>query len=302
MEKLSYSIYAPLKFVMSCVAAIPMLIYASSSTAGTISGNHWFLGIDNTQVGREGGEENDTVWEALSRTDAWKKTPKSRYKLADNVGGKKIAEHVKYFHDRVQPGDTFLFYYGGHAGVKLDEDKDDPTQYDEAIGKKDDLISDDELAADDLFGSFKKSSAVVVILNTCGAGGFIGGKKDLDRDAIDKKDGMLFMGTAKEGELCDNQEARKFPSLLFSALEQADENKDGQVHLGEWAKKTKEFWDRKAEPGVKERNLVLWDDLSTEHDRTVEVSPVPLPGGLGMLAASCLALAWPRRRRKTKGE
>lgn len=245
-----------------------ILVYISAETvvAGPITGNYWFLGIGNDQA----HGENDSFFDALSQYSPWKQTPNERVHLCDNIGGTEILKELKFFHDKVKDGDTFIFYYGGHATNMIPDNNTDDPGHDEGIGKIGDIVSDDHLASDPYFGSFPNSSTVIAIFNTCFAGGFIGGSSDLDRTAITQKHNLLFMGSQAEDTPC-GLEGPKFVPLLMAALEQGDSDGDKQVHAKEWLSKMKEFWNREDNG----RRLIVLDNLDDEHNRTIAKIPEP---------------------------
>jgi hypothetical protein len=266
------------------------LLWAGVSNAGPITGKYWFYGVANG----EAADENDNLFDALKQYKPWKDIPDAQKRLRDNAGGSMIFDDLKYFHDNVKDGDVFIFYYGGHATNALpDTDNDDPGD-DEGIGMPGDVISDDKLASDPAFGSFPKSSASIVIMNTCFAGGFLGGSNDLDRAAIREKKNLMFMGPVAETSLCGA--GVRFLSNLISALEAGDANKDKQTHAKEWLAKMREYWNI---PAI-DQKLAEWDNLDAEHDRTVgnadddHPAPVAEPATL-LLVASGLAAALGRR-------
>ena len=254
-----------------------LLIFLSPtlSYAGPITGNYWFMGVGNDQA----AEENETLLEILSQREPWNMLPAGRKALLDNKGGKDILQQLRYFHDNVKNGDTFLFYYGGHAtSLVPDADADDPGE-DEGIGLPDDVASDDELASDPYFGSFAESSTVIVLMNTCFAGGFVGGTNDLDRAAIKAKTNLLFVGIVPEGQ-CVGPERRFFLPLVSQALTEGDANGDKQVHWGEWAAKLQTLWEDRTG-----NRLVTSNNLDAEHDRTTG-NPVPEPSSVIVILVS----------------
>lgn len=275
-----------------------VLIWVSTTMqpveAGPITGNYWFLGISND----EAINENDELFEGLSKTPPYKDASKDRVRLRDGLGGKDILAQLKFFHDNVKDGDTFIFYYSGHAtNVITDNDNDDPGD-DEGIGLVGDVVSDDQLASDPAFGSFPQSSTVIAIFNTCFAGGFIGGSNDIDRAAIKQKHNLLFMGSPSEIALC-GREGLFFTGTLLDALEKGDSDGDKQVHAREWANKFREFWKIR-----QNLDLIVSDNLDDSHNRTVANIPEPstlllLVSGLaGILGFSQRSQGWAKAKKR----
>jgi hypothetical protein len=247
-------------------------------TAGPITGNYWYMGVGQG----EGVEENETLLAILSQFRPWNELPASRKALLDNEQAATVLATLNRFHNTVRNGDTFVFFYGGHSTLLADADNDDPG-HDEAILTADDPISDDQLASDPYFGSFPESSTVVIIMNTCFAGGFLGGTGDLDRPAIAAKHNMLFVGTAAEDALCGPERRHLLPSIN-QALLQGDMNGDNQVHWSEWAATLQMLFTQRAG-----HPLTIWNNLDAEHDRTTG-SEIPEPGSIVLLSIGSFVL------------
>lgn len=269
---------------------VALLVVARPAVAGPITGNYWYLGVGNDEAASEGQD----LFDALKDFNPWKDLPKERMRIRQNAGGKQILGDLKFFHDNVKNGDTFVFFYGGHSSRIDDKDNDEADGKDELLGlfgKAPDFASDDDLASENAFGSFPKSSTSIVIFKTCFSGGFIDGTNDLARQAIKDKKNLLFMGATGPDDLCGPQH-KAFLNDIIRALEEGQKD-DKQTHAKEWASIMTKFW--------KERgfDLSVSDNLDPNHDRTVaNAVPAPAPSTiLGIGAAFSTARKLRRRIR-----
>ena len=70
--------------------------------------------------------------------------------------------------DRMEPGDTLVFYFSGHGGQQPDEDGEELDGRDETLLSYDGAIVDDEL--NDIWRRFPAGSRIVMISDSCNSG------------------------------------------------------------------------------------------------------------------------------------
>jgi len=194
-----------------------------------------------------------------------------------------IADLKAVFHS----DDTLIWYYSGHAGHVSDTDGDEPVvssdhkNFDEAIGLKyhGGWLSDDELslAFSDLM---VEGGNIITIFDTCFAGGFVGGEKDLN-----SVDGLTFLASSGETEdsySVHGQPYSVFTQGLINAVYAASDHFDGSGavtadSLFEYAMSHIHV----DLPDNKSQTPFYWDE-SIPLDPAL---PVPLPATVLLLAA-----------------
>lgn len=236
-----------------------------------------FVGM--TEAGEKGATKTK---EALEETPGWA----GNTKLLSGSGegdNKATRANIKNAIDTAKTaskaGDEFIFYFAGHAGGTEDTDdpdtekneKDEPEKkkgegakhngYDEHIEvaddpnteEKDDTITDDELT--EWLSGFPECVSIVVILDCCWAGHFVGGSEDLQgiKDAKENpvcKLGILMAAkdmAALEWDWYQTPWGRRdidygiYTHRLLKGLEKvggkyrADSNGDGNITAEEWS-------------------------------------------------------------------
>jgi hypothetical protein len=115
-----------------------------------------------------------------------------------------IEEAINYFKSKMQAGDKFIFYAGGHGtGTGYDSpngDETPPNTRDEAIilsSNPDDYLYDDTLAS---YLSGMDNIEKWVILDACGSGGFWGDFNPMDTGDLEKLSNIGLFASAAEGK------------------------------------------------------------------------------------------------------
>ncbi len=156
--------------------------------------------------------------------------------------GSEILRVIRDINSIFHSGDTMIWYYSGHSRRVKDTDHDETgpdswaaSSYDETIGLRNhpDRITDDELSL--AFSAIaSKNVRIITIFDTCYAGGFVGGEKDLN-----SVNGLTFMGSSGEKEdsfSISGQPYSVFTQGLINAIADASGDYDGNgiLSTGEW--------------------------------------------------------------------
>ena len=163
--------------------------------------------------------------------------------IYENLNGTGIASSINNLRQVLTPQDTLVWVYSGHSGIKVDGTDGDESapgsfahdRYDETVGMRHghDQLSDDDLA--ESFLNIKPGvNQIIVVMDVCYAGGFIGGNLDLNRVT-----GITFLGSSREYEQSfsySDQPYSIFTQGLIDGLMglEADANQDGIVMASEW--------------------------------------------------------------------
>jgi hypothetical protein len=225
---ISFLLAPPLR-ISSCTlgiaAAVVMLGAAGIAEAKVI-----YRGIGNDEF----SADIDTMWDCL---DSCLGPADLDLRVKDRTGAQ-ICAHVTADAALCSSGDIYIFHYAGHGSLQpANNPPEDPNGDDETIGLSGTGLTDDELAA--CFLNFPSHCTVLVIMDSCFGGGFVGGDDDLDRAGIDAKDHLSMLATASKfctapGEsvllqdLCDGLDADGAGSV------NADANGDGKLTMTEW--------------------------------------------------------------------
>ena len=190
-----------------------------------------FLGVGND------GFFSDVsgLWNTLQEQPGWED---SQGRLCSDQTGVEILEGLSWLR-QAGPGDVAVWYYSGHGGsFRYDQDLDEPTastgnRYDETIG----LLNDSRPATDDqimaALAEIDQSVPIVAILDTCHAGGFVGGDDDLS--ALGNVVAML--SSQENQNSYGGEQYSLFTAGLIAGLEAglpADLDRDGILYSDEW--------------------------------------------------------------------
>jgi len=132
--------------------------------------------------------------------------------------------------------DIYIFHYAGHGSFQADDDiGEDPNDDDETIGIGGVGLTDDELAA--AMQNVPPGCTVLVIMDSCFGGGFVGGSEDLDRAGIDAKNHLSMLASAPK--TCEAPGNSTLLADICSALTPlgttvvGDTNGDGRLTMTE---------------------------------------------------------------------
>lgn len=201
-----------------------------------------------------------------------------------------------------EPGDIYIFHYSGHGYFQDDDDVgEDPRDNDETIGLNGIGLTDDELA--ECMKGFPECCTVLVIMDSCHGGGFVGGTEDLDRSNIAVKDSLSMLATAEKQ--CTAPGESFLLRLLCEGIAKvgttfaADGDGDGNLTMTEW-------FDYAAADTVHIENYYDWDAL---HDSYVlcRQPVIPTVSEWGLIVMTLLGLTggtvtFARRRRPAAAE
>lgn len=171
-------------------AALLVALTASAAEARDV----WFLGIGNDGFFSDAQgiyNEFSPHWTAGGDTV-------NSNLLADRDGPTLIGD-LAWLTSNAGAGDLAVFYYSGHSATVADANGDEAlgtalTANDETVGLQSGGNATDDQVADALAGIHPDAS-LLVMFDTCFAGGFVGGTQDLDTINT-----LLFLGGSLETE------------------------------------------------------------------------------------------------------
>jgi len=248
-----------------------LAVATALSTATTAVGRTIYRGIGNDEF----RDDIDTLAACLKPHLA---SPYDLDLRVKDKSGAEICALVQADAILCQPGDIYIFHYSGHGSFQPDNTPgEDPNGDDETIGLSGTGLTDDELAG--CMKNFADCCTVLVIMDSCFGGGFVGGTEDLDRPSIAAKDSLSMLATADKqctapGEsillqrLCDALALT--PSQRFAA----DSNLNRIVTMTEW-------FSYAAADSVHIQSYYDWDP---EHDAYALAIPTVSEWGLVVLA------------------
>ena len=258
-------------------------IPATSSPATT-----WFAGIGND------GYLTDVngLLGALSSTPGLQNISVNSF-VYSNQSGTAIQDRINDLSSIVGRGDLIFWYYSGHGFYQSDDDFDEINQaidsYDETIGLKgySDQITDDDLA-DALNSLSLKGATIVVILDTCYAGGFIGGFNDLNSVS-----NLTFLGSSSELEESyansDDPYSIFTTGLIYGLRDfSADLSLDGIITAREWY----DYAYKYTTGEMPLQHPVFWGDETLV---IASLFTVPTTGSCGLVASGLILLAYLKR-------
>ncbi len=268
------------------VLAAALLLNAQVLQAATI-----FSGIGNDGYVHDA----EGIFDALKSSSAH--IDLSASSVNKDLSGTAIASGIYGLSHVIGNRDSLIWFYSGHAGFKADGTDMDETaagsfahdSYDETIGilsDEQDKLRDDALA--EAFLSLSDSvQNIVVVMDVCYAGGFIGGTLDLNRVPS-----ITFLGSSREEEKSysyNDQPYSVFTSGLIKGLSgfEADSNGDGLLMASEWYEYAASY----TEANVNNQHPVFYGD-----DTVIASIAIPLPGAFSLLGAGILLLAIVKRR------
>jgi len=177
--------------------------------------------------------------DALTSTPNWQASGTQTRVLANRRGDQIASDDVAWLSGSAGANDLAVFYYSGHAGSDIfDFSWDEPASdyLDESIGllTGDPGLSDDDLAA--ALRTIDPDTALVVILDTCHAGGFVDGLDDL----CTLPNAYILLSCTADESSYGGDEFSEFTEALITAITDsdggypADGDGDGRVTLDEW--------------------------------------------------------------------
>ena len=182
------------------VLAVVLTVF-SVMTAQPVPAVSWFSGVGND------GYFNDVtgLYSILQDMPGWADIT-DNYLLDKDLSGIEIKDRLlSTAETRLQTGDRLFWFYSGHGSFDDDRDNDESApgstaidRYDETIGLRDAIkpLTDDD-AASAFSVAVQKGVTVITVFDTCYAGGFIGGLRDLNSIP-----GIPFMGSSAHGIQC----------------------------------------------------------------------------------------------------
>ena len=246
-----------------------------------------FVGIGNDGYFNDVIGLRDAISSGLYLNDDFR-----AYTFEDREGSE-VLETILGLQGVFNSGDTLIWYYSGHSRRVYDGTEHDETgpsswaesKYDEAIGIKGhtDRVTDDELS--NAFSSISQENAnIITIFDTCYAGGFVGGEKDLNMVP-----GLTFMGSSGETEdsySINGQSYSVFTQGLINALSDDSADYDGNRILttGEWLKYASSYIESTIVGSKQHVPPLTGQNISV--GRTL---PVPLPSAFVLLAGGIAA-------------
>lgn len=288
---------------MHCVANgssknyLLFLLFVNLASAVPVYSASWFSGIGND------GYLNDVtgLYNILRKTPGWDDISDNHF-LGSDLSGPKITDSIFTLGSRMQPGDRLFWYYSGHGSFVSDADNDESAPgatalntWDETIGQQNDMhpFTDDDLAAAFQPISEKKIH-IISVLDTCYAGGFVGGAGD-----VNSIPHIVFMGSSAEDQESysySDEPYSIFTQGLISGLESFNAASDPGELLTALA------WFEAANSSTLARGL---DQNPVFHGNPetiiIAVRAVPVPGSGGLLLF-CLAVIWAVKKRMCPGK
>lgn len=152
------------------VATLFTQLYCSHTSAA-----YYFLGTGND------GYYGDAygLWSSLSSQPGWEG---ASGRLQENRTGTQMVSDINWL-GQAGPGDVVIWYYSGHGGAEdIDWDLDESSDFfDEHIGLQNSYnhATDDQITS--ALSAVSPAVPIVAILDTCRAGGFVGGTGDLNQ-------------------------------------------------------------------------------------------------------------------------
>ncbi len=262
---------------------ILFLLLAGCIMPSSVFSSTIFLGIGNDGYFNDVKGLHKAVSSELSPYGGF-----SAYML-QNQEGSAILDAIMDLKSSFHSGDTLIWFYSGHSRRVKDVDHDETgasswaeTRYDEAIGIRyhSDRATDDQLA--DAFASIAREDAsIITIFDTCYAGGFVGGEKDLNSIP----GGVTFLASSKEDEdswSIDGQPYSIFTQSLINAISDASDHYkgNGTMIVDDLFRHVMGYIELSDLPGYISQTPYGWD-LSMPVSRPL---PIPLPGTLGLLS------------------
>jgi hypothetical protein len=258
------------------VALVLLLLVTPGAEA-----SYMFLGIGND------GYFSDVsgLRDALESQSGW---DDAEYHLRKNLTGDEVLAEISWL-EEAGPGDVVVWYYSGHGGSNVFDANDDEGRgassntYDESIGLLADgcWATDDEIA--DALAGVDPSVPIVAIVDSCHAGGFVGGSGDLN-----KLDNVVAILSSQEYQNSyGGSPFSLFTAGLISGLGPnlpADVDGDGVLYTDEWFN-----YVTAQTPFRYSQDPVYWASPGLER-----VAVVPEPGTSVALLTCTLLL--PRRR------
>lgn len=117
-----------------------------------------------------------------------------------------IEEAINDYKEKAKSCDEFVFYYSGHAGHVADANGDERDgDGDEYLALPGPDITDDDLTK--MLAGFEECVSIVVIIQCCYAGGFVGGKTDL-QSLMTCSNSMAVLMATKDGQECSESYSR----------------------------------------------------------------------------------------------
>lgn len=188
-------------------------LFLNLVSAAPVYSASWFSGIGND------GYLNDVtgLYNILRKTPGWDDISDNHF-IGTDLSGSKITDSISSLASRMLPGDRLFWYYSGHGSYVSDADNDESAPgatalntWDETIGLRNDMhpLTDDGLAA--AFQPISdKDIHIISVLDTCYAGGFVGGAGD-----VNSVPHIVFMGSSAE-----NQESYSYSGEPYSIFTQ----------------------------------------------------------------------------------
>ena len=208
-----------------------MAVAALLVCAPAVSGDYFFLGVGND------GYVADVhgIQSALTAAPNWQ-CEEVHSRILSNRSGQQVGLDLAWLTSRAQPGDLAFFMYSGHgASETYDFNWDEPflDYRDESIGLQsgDPGLTDDEMAA--RLSAVRPDVMLVIVLDTCHAGGFADGLDDL----CTLPNAYVMMSSQSDESSWGGGSFSVFSGHLIDGISRhwpADTDRDGSVTLDEW--------------------------------------------------------------------